>query len=176
MELIDFAEKQGQRAAAFSLEGMEIMNRRSGTLLAMLVAGAGAAGSYALGQIARPDGIWALCTLGAASVWWFALAALLAWRPLQSREVRAQARSGLALLEQAKKYDDYIKQEALEGEAVSDTLTLLREMELRLQDDAIQDYRAASTAAALALDRVYRGAACTPVVVGLGLVLAKYLS
>jgi len=176
MEVLDFAEAQGQRSAAFSLETLELMSKRSSALLAMLLGGAGAAGAYALGQISKPGGEWALCALGAVSLWWFALASWVVWRAIQTQEVRAPARSGMALLAQAKKYDDYIKQAKIEGESPADCLTLLREMELRLQDGAIADYGAASTTLARALDFAYKGAACTPLFGGLGLVLARYLS
>lgn len=175
MDVLEFAEQQGKQAAAFSLDGVELMNKRAQTLLTMLIAGAGAAGAYALGQLSASGSLWVLCALGAVSLWWFVLAAWVAWRVLPSHEVIAPAHSAQDILAQAVAYDDYIKQARSEGETPADCLTLLRQMEIRLQDKAIESYRALSVRTAVSLDRVYRAAACTPIWAALGLAVAGWL-
>ncbi len=51
MELLDYVEEQGRRNAAFSVETLELMNKRAHTLLTLLLAGAGATGTMALAQL-----------------------------------------------------------------------------------------------------------------------------
>lgn len=176
MEILDFAEKQGQRSAAFSLETLELMSKRATTLLTLLLGGAGATGAYALGQIGKPGSLWALCALGAVSLWWFSLAAWVTVCAMKTQVVSAPAGGGLALLEQAKKYDDYIKQAKIEGESPADCLTLLREMELRILMKSQDGYRNASALTARALDVAYIGAAATPAFAVAGLAIAWLLA
>lgn len=64
MEILDFAEQQGQRAAAFSLATLDANRQRSHSLLVLLLGGAGAMGGLALGM--APGN--ALLTLAAFSV------------------------------------------------------------------------------------------------------------
>ncbi|HEY5582562.1 MAG TPA: hypothetical protein VIK56_15635 [Rhodoferax sp.] len=176
MEILDFAEAQGQRNAAFSLETLELMSKRAHALLSLLLGGAGAAGAYALGQIGKPGGAWSLGALGAVSLWWFVLAAWVALRALRTQEVRAPACDGQALVEHARALDDYIKQAKYEGESPADVLTLLREGELMTLQKTADDYRSASKSIAQALDRAYLWIAITPVGALWGLALVRYLA
>ncbi len=102
MEALDYIEQQGQRSAAFSLETVELMNKRAQALLTLLMGGAGATGSYALAHIGEPNSRWVVFCLGAVSVWWFFLAAYVTWRGLASRKIRAPAGWPQMLLDQLK--------------------------------------------------------------------------
>lgn len=174
MEILDFAEAQGQRAAAFSAATLEISRQRANALLVLLLGGAGAMGGVAISQAAAHG--CAAIAAACVAAWWFALAAWLALRALRTQPVRSWAGDGWALLEHAKLLDAYVKQAVLDGQTTADTLTLLREMELRKAQKALNEYRIASTAAAAALDQAYKGAALTPVALALmlGLVWGAY--
>ena len=165
MDVLDFAEQQGQRSAAFSVATLDVNRQRANALLVLLLGGAGAMGGVAISQAAAHG--WPALAAACVAVWWFALAAWLAMRALRTQPVRSWAGDGLGLVEHAKLLDAYVKQEVLNGSAVADVLTLLREMELRKAQKALDEYRAASTAAAVALDQAYKGAALTPMALAL---------
>lgn len=172
MDELTFLEDQARRNAAFSLDNLDKLNQRVNALLALLLGGAGGAGAYALGQIGKPGSVWMLSALGALSIWWFILAAWVAMRAMRTREVRAPANDGLALLRHLRgPLMDYINQARQAGESPKDGLTLLREGELEVLHDTAAIYRAASDSIATVLDRVYVCAAASPVmpVVALGL-------
>lgn len=182
MDLLDYAEAQGRRNADFSLQTLELLSKRAHALLVLLLGGAGAAGGVALARLDMAGAAMVVAGLGAVSLWWFALAAVLAFCALPTREVRAPAGVGWVLLEHARgPLADYAKQVAVEGGAegvkgATDALTLLRESELRVLQETGAQYRAASTAMARAIDGVYRTAALTPLLAGVALVLARWLS
>ena len=173
MDCLDFIEAQGQRNAAFSLEGLELMSKRAHALLTLLLGGAGATGAYALGQLGKPDSAWTVWALGGVSFWWFFLAAWVVVKVLRTQEVRPPACDGQALLEQSRALNDYVRDAKLEGESPSEVLTMLREGEIKNLQIAGDGYKAASIAMAHALDSAYTGAACTPVWALLGLSLAR---
>jgi len=161
MGVLDFAESQGKLAAAFSLANLDFNRQRAHALLVLLLGGAGAMGGLAISQASD------LCVAVAAwsmSLWWFACAAWLALRALRTQPIRSWAGEGWPLIEKAREFDDYVKQSAIEGGVVLDTLTLLREAQLRKMQKAADEYRVASTIAAIALDQAYKAAALTPMV------------
>lgn len=174
MELLDYVEAQGRRNAEFSLQTLEIIARRCHALLVLLLGGAGAAGGVALAHLAHPPGHVVAVGLGAVSAWWFALAAVLAFCALPTRQVRAPAGVGWVLLQHARgALGDYVRQVAVERAAAAgpdgegcDVLSGLRESELRVLEATAAQYRDASTAVARVLDVVYRAAALTPVLAG----------
>jgi len=161
MDVLDFAESQGRLAAAFSLANLDLTRQRAHALLVLLLGGAGAMGGLAISQASAP---WVALAAGGVSLWWFACAAWLALRALRTKPIRSWAGEGWPLIEKARELDDYVKQSAAEGKEVSGTLTLLREVQLRKMQRAADEYRAASTLAASALDQAYKAAAFTPVV------------
>lgn len=174
MEVLDFVETQAQRSAAFSIAGLEAMRARAHTVLSLLLAGAGASGTYAMGQIGKPGGIWILAGLGAASAWWFILAGRLAVGALRTVQVSGPASRGADLQAQAKRYDTYVKEVEAEGGPPEHTIDLLRAMEVRISQQCAESHSAASTAAANALDRCYLHAAFTPLFVAAGLGIAGF--
>lgn len=175
MDVLDFVEEQGRRNAAFSLEGLELLSKRAHTMLALLMGGAGAAGGVALGHLGPTGNAQVLAGLGTVSLWWFCLAALLAFRALPTRTMRAPAGEGRVLLDHARAgLADYIKQARLEGEPVSDALALLREGELQVLQKTAGQYRDANKAMARVLDVVYRASAVTPLLVLAALALLRW--
>jgi hypothetical protein len=163
MELLDYVEEQGRRNAAFSLETLELLNRRAHLLLTVLLGGATTAGGVALGQLGGSGNLPVLVGLGVVALWWFALAALLAFRALPTNEVRPPAGDGAALLQHARgSLADYCIAVQKEDGGAVDVLTKLREGEVRTLAETAASYRTASTATARVLDVVYRAAACTP--------------
>lgn len=175
MELLDYVEEQGRRNAAFSVETLELMNKRAHTLLTLLLAGAGATGTMALAQLG-PGGVrWVLWPLAAVSVWWFALAAWVAVKALRTREVRAPAGEPVALLKHFEELHHFTRSAALEQAQDLDALKELRQDELRTLDKTARGYRQASTSVAWALDKAYLGAAGTPLLALTALGLARLL-
>lgn len=160
MDVLDFAEQQGQKAAAFSLATLEFNRQRAHALLVLLLGGAGAMGGLAISQAAL---LWVAAAAGSVALWWFACAAWLALRALRTQPIRTWAGEGWPLVEKAREFEAYVKQATLEGEVVPDALTLLREAQLRKMQAAANEYRDASTIAAIALDQAYKAAAFTPV-------------
>lgn len=182
MDVLDYAEAQGRRNADFSLQTLELLSRRAHALLVLLLGGAGAAGGVALARLDVAGAALVVAGLGVVSVWWFALAAMLAFGALPTRDVRAPAGVGWVLLQHARgPLADYAKQAAVERAAAGladggDVLALLRESELRVLQETAAQYRDASTAVARVLDRVYRAAALTPLLVGVALALVRWLA
>ncbi len=176
MEPLDYIEAQAQKSAAFSLETLELMTKRAYALLTLFLAGAGTAGTFALNQLAKSEGRFVMWALGAVSLWWFCLAAWVALRALQSREVRPPANSGADLLSYLQgPLADYCKELEAEGQAQPSGLALLREGEIKVLAQTAKQYTAASTQIATALDAAYRGAICTPLVAFVGLLPAWLL-
>lgn len=167
MDVLDFAESQGKLAAAFSLANLDLNRQRAHALLVLLLGGAGAMGGLAISQASNQ---WIFVAAWSMSLWWFACAAWLALRALRTQPIRSWAGEGWPLVEKAREFDHYVKQSAIEG-VVLDTLTLLRETQLRKMQGAADEYRVASTIAAVALDQAYKAAALTPIVPALVLSL-----
>jgi hypothetical protein len=78
-ELIEMAEKAGQENMRERIEVAGVIEREANTVLALLLAGAGAALAYAGGDTGRPGIIGAAI---AVCVYLFALAAVLNWKCL----------------------------------------------------------------------------------------------
>lgn len=172
MTEIDFLEDQARRNAAFSLDNLDKINQRAQGLLTLLLGAAGGAGVYALGQLGKPGAVQVLWALAALSLWWFGLAARLALRAVPTREVRAPANDGLALLEHLQgPLATYVTTATAAGEKPQDAFALLRKGELRVLHDTAGIYRAASSAIAGELDCVYLYLAASPVPPALALVL-----
>lgn len=164
MEELAYLEEAGRRNAAFSLDTLDKLNQRANALLTLLLGGAGGAGAYALGQIDKAAGLWVVAPLVALSLWWFVLAAWVAMRAVPTREVRAPAGSGYALLQYLQgPLAQYVKTEIAAGREPKDAFTLLREAELSTVHETAAIYRQASDGIATVLDRVYIGAAASPV-------------
>lgn len=175
MDYLDYIEEQGRRNVAFSLETLELMNKRAHTLLTMLLGGAGASGSVALAQWAAGGSPWLVVPLAAVALWWFLLAYLVLTQALATQEVKAPAGHPGRLLDHLQgPLAVYAQELRAESGVVADTLTLLREGEIRKQEEAGALARAASSVVARALDRAYRLAACTPVVAVLAVLLVHW--
>lgn len=161
MELIDFAEKRGEEAAKFSLATMDINRARAHTLLSLLLGGAGAGVVLALSQHSLERPLLTVLAF-AVSLWWFGLAAWLAVRGLRTSPVRPWAGGGSRILRKGAQWQNYAKEILAEGGVHEDYLTNLRVQELELMDDAVAEYRIASTQCGAALDTAYLVAALTP--------------
>lgn len=136
---IDYLEDQARRNAAFSLDNMDRLTQRAQGMLTLLLGGAGGAGAYALGQIGRPDAVWAVASLGAVSLWWFALAAWVAVRLLVPHHVRPPAADGLSSLNYLRGPLAQWAQKA--GKTKDDQLLVMREQELQNLHNTAAEYR-----------------------------------
>lgn len=159
MELIEFAERQGEEAAKFSLATLDFNRARCHTLLVLLLGGAG--GAIGVAVAAGAGSLMAVAAV-AASLWWFGLAAYLAVRGLRTSPVRSWTSEGPSVLRKAQEWRAYAAQVAEGGGEPLDALLSLREQQLRVQQAAAEEYRAASTQSAKALDQAYLLAALTP--------------
>jgi len=161
MELIEFAEKRGEDAAKFSLSTLDVARVRAHNLLVLLLGGAGAMVGLVIANSAmRP---WVLLLGGVAAVWWFGLAAWLAVRGLRTSPARTWAGIGARILRKGEEWQKFEAESIAEGGQPKAALLALREQELSLMADAADEYRAASTQCAAALDSAYLLAALTPV-------------
>ena len=87
--VLGLAERHSQAAAQFSLAGLEDARKRAHTLLVLLMAGGSALAGVGLARWASAPTLAVAALAGA--VWWFALAAYVAWRGNTTAEVRAWA-------------------------------------------------------------------------------------
>lgn len=160
MTELDYLEDQARRNAAFSLENMDKLTQRAQGLQTLLLGGAGGAGAYALGQIGKPGGLWAVAALGVLSLWWFALAAWLAVKALPTHDVRAPAGDGWALLEHLR---GPLAQWAKDvGEPPENHFPRLREGELKNLTETARRYREVNARLADRIDRIGVCAAFSP--------------
>lgn len=163
MDELTYLEDQARRYAAFSLDSMDRLGARATTMLTLTLGGAGSAGAYALGQIGKPDAVWVLAALGALSLWWFGLAAIIALGAMPARTVRPPANDAHALLRHLRgPLADYAAQTSQASGQAIDALTQLREGELANLSATAADYRAQNAKVARVMDWVYRCAAASP--------------
>ncbi len=173
---LDWLEREAERLAAFTFETHELLTKRAHALLTLLLAGAGAAGGAALSAAGQPERAAVLVGLGAVSVWWFALAAVLALRTLRTREVRAPAAMPATWLNLLKTdVARYVRECEIEGAAPVDGLRWAREKRLGRVEEAIVEVRQSCALLADHLDGAYLRAAATPVVAAAALALAHWL-
>lgn len=164
-DVLEIAEKHSQAAALFSLAGLEDARKRSHTLLVLLLAGGGGLAGVGLARWADSTSL-AVAAL-AAAVWWFVLAAYVAWRGNTTAEVRAWASPGV--LTQYERWADYVREAQAEAATFGmadpiDAATELRHELVRNCDLAGAGYRTASAEAFGVVDRAYKLAALVPVI------------
>lgn len=157
--VIDLAELHSAGAAAFSFEGVKDARQRGSALLVVLLGGGGALGGLGLTQwtTSQPVSLAAL----AASVYWFGIAAYLAWEALRSSHVRSWHTQGL--VESLPTWEAYASELIGEGQATNG-LDELRKSAIRNMETAAAEYRSASTAAMSAIDNSYVLMSLTPIV------------
>jgi hypothetical protein len=166
MTELDYLEELSRRRTEYALDNLDRMKDRAYLLLTMLLGGAGGAGGFALGQIGSPYAVWVVAGLGALSVWWFVLAAVLAVAALKTRLVLPSERDGQTLLEHLRgPLADYVVAAKNNGESPRDAFTILRENDLKSARAAATSYRDASEAVGTILDWTYRFLAATPLVI-----------
>lgn len=161
MEVIEFAESQGQEAAKFSLVTLEQARTRCHQFLVLLLGGAGALAGVGISQWGS-NRIAALMA-AAVALWWFATAAWLALRGLRSSPVRSWTYQGVTVLELEQQWTAYAAEVSKDGAAPVDVLAEVRRSALRAMETSAEQYRTASTYAARALDQAYVICALTPV-------------
>jgi hypothetical protein len=177
MEALDYIEEQGKRGAEFSAATLELMTTRANALLTLLLAGAGGTGSYALSQLGEKGNFWALCTLGAVSLWWFALAAYVLLHAIRTRTVRAPATEPFKLLQHLRgPLTTYVAELKKEGQPEPVLLDLLREGEIETLEKTVLNYKRIGASIALALDSTYLAIVVTPAIALMGSIVAYRLS
>ncbi|MDQ7745661.1 hypothetical protein [Hydrogenophaga pseudoflava] len=156
---LDLAELHSSAAAAFSYEGVKEARQRAATLLGLLIGGGGALGGFGLSQWDQNKTV-AIAALVAA-VYWFCLAANLAYCALRTATVRSWHTVGL--VDDLPRWERYASELAAEGESANG-LDELRKSAVRNMERAAAEYRGVSTDAFRAIDWVYLLMALTPVV------------
>lgn len=169
MDLIDFAEKQGEAQVLFSLSTLEFNRQRCHALLVLLLGGAGGALVLAAGVSTRP---WVGMVACSAALWWFGIAAYLSVHGLRTSPIRSWALKGDVVMRKAQEWQVYSQQVQAEGGAPVDAFVKLREQHLQVMAYAAAEYITASTQSAIALDRAYLLAALTPLPMGGAALLA----
>ncbi|NWF44444.1 hypothetical protein F3K02_04135 [Hydrogenophaga sp. D2P1] len=157
--MIDLAEVHSAGVAAFSYEGVKDARQRAAALLVVLLGGGAGLGGLGLTQwaISKPVALAALLS----AVYWFCIAAYLAWEALRSATVRSWHTQGL--VEMLPKWDVYARELTDEG-TPTNGLNELRMSTVRNMETAADEYRKASTAAMSAIDNSYLLMSLTPLV------------
>lgn len=171
---IDFILQSSRQSAAFSLEGVHLARARAHALLLVLLSGGAGMGSLGLAQWSSRAGLSAVLLV--AAVWWFAAALWLVWHALASDVVRPWAPGVLLETHQDWcRYRDELVSEGQLGQADAvDVLMQLKLASVRTAAKAQVEYVAASTKAFVAIDRVYKAMACTPLVASLGFLVPMF--
>lgn len=161
MELLEFAEAQGQEAVKFSLATLEQARTRCHQFLVLLLGGAGALAGVGLAQWGQYRWVGAAALF--VALWWFAVAAWVALRGLRTSPVTAWAHQGVTVLEMHDQWQAYSAELVQEGKPGVDVMNEVRKSTLRSMRSSADEYRTASTYAAAALDQAYVATALTPV-------------
>jgi len=172
MELIEFAEKQGEEAAKFSLATLEGARLRCHQFLVLLLSGAGALCGVGLSQWAQNRFMAAPALV--VSMWWFMVAAWIAVRGLRSSLVTAWTHEGVTVLEMHHRWEVYNAELLNEGKSNVNPMNEVRRSVLRGMQQSAEQYRTASTYAARALDQAYLATAATPIWIALSVSAQVY--
>lgn len=171
MEAIDFVEKQAIANGTARLDALETLNKRAHTLATLLLGGAGAMGTFALGQWPKVDGPLTAVPLLGASVWCFLVAGWVVVRCMQTRALyplHNEPATLQALLLEVRS--------VVEFRGNDDAILLeARWREVGRVGGAIRSIDEANAAVARALNWAYRGAVVTPLAALVGWVGYRYL-
>ena len=157
MEPIDYIERETTRTLGLLMTEYATSHERIYKLLTFLLGGAGALGSYALTRLALPALQWA--PLLALVVWWFGVAGFLMARGLQSSRLGIGGTPNTLGAAFAAKGGDFGADRLQENQLA---LMKTRMAELATHQVRIQDYGAACSARARAMDLAYWAAAASP--------------
>jgi hypothetical protein len=148
MEPMEYFEQQAAKTTAFHLESIETLNKRAHTLVTLLLGGAGAVGTVAIGMAERNGPWWWLVALFGAMAWLFAVATYIVRKGLMTEVIYPPGNEPANLLP---------------GEGDLDSL---RREELKQVGHRINGYVKRNGAIAAALDRAYQFTAATPIICG----------
>lgn len=159
MEPLEYMERESTRTLSLLMSEYAASHERVYKLLTLLVGGAGAVGSYVLSRmaVASPPAEWV--PLAVLALWWFAIAAWLMWRGVQSHRLGVGATPNVLGSSYSAKGGDFGVDVTSENQLA---LTNTRLAELATQQVRIQDYGDACAARAKAMDAAYWAAAASP--------------
>ena len=167
-DTISIAEKHSAAVAAFGYEGVKEARQRGATLLSILFTGGSALGGLCLSQwpTNRELAIGAM----SASLYWFGIAAYLAWRALRSDTVRSWHTEGLmGQLPEWERFAQELKAEGTQTTGVDE----LRKSVVRNMEKAAQGYRSVSEKAFRAIDMAYVLMSLTPIIALVSVLLTQ---
>ncbi len=157
MDPLGYVEDRTEKTMAVLRHAYDDFHERAYKLATVLVAGAGAAGAYALGKVGSAGGVMAWAPLAGLSLSWMGVAACLVWRGATTREL-SPGNGPKNLLGY---YDERLGTLQNEAQALEQT----RRAELALQQKRIGEYEAGCVARAHSIDMAYKSAAvCSPLV------------
>lgn len=160
MDPLDYIERESARTLSLLMAEYAASHERVYKLLTLLVGGAGALGSYTLAKVSvlAPPAEWV--PLAALALWWFAIAAWLMGRGVQSRRLGVGATPNVLGESYTAKGGDFGVDRAQENQLA---LANTRLAELATQQVRIQGYGDACAARAKAMDAAYWAVAASPV-------------
>ena len=170
MDITEFAESCAESALDEAKATYDGFHERVHKLVALLVAGAGGAGVYALGKMGPQSALMQVIPLGALSCWWLLIAGLLLLHGASSLEMTPGSTSA-AVAEHFNRHFRALESDQAEAQALLKT----RWDQLAAVDCQILAYCAGVTQRAKALDKAYLAVVFSPLIVALALLLAYRL-
>lgn len=163
MEALDYIEEQGRAHAAYSVETFEQMNKRCYALLTMVLGFASAVGSYLLANAGQVNARWVVFSLGAASLWWYAIAGWLLIAGLRTVPILPPGNTPQRLLGHLHgELTTWAQGIQTSGKPAPDLVNALREGQLEHMSQSIVEHQAASLTKGRVLDRAYSALAVSP--------------
>ena len=159
MEPLDYMERETTRTLGVLVSEYAASHERVYKLLTLLVGGAGALGSYTLARLAAGANRVEWLPLAVLALWWFALAAWLMWKGVQSHRLGVGATPHVLGTSYVAKGGDFGNERASENQLA---LVNTRLAELATQQDRITAFGHACAARAKAMNVAYWAAAASP--------------
>lgn len=164
MDALDYAEKTASETLARAQAAYDALHTRIYAFATVLATGAGGAGVYALGRLDEPS---QLVPLGTLSCWWFLIVGAVLLKGAASRAITLGT-SGDAIRRRLLQH----QQSPQTAGDVAAALWFTRWDQLASVDQQTAAFAAGTTERARVLDRAYWCVVASPLVAGLGWLLA----
>lgn len=174
MDALEYAEKIAGESLDQARDAYDLQYERVYKFATLVASGAGAAGVYAVGRIGTPAAYTLVWPLAALSCWWFVVVGALLLRGAASNKLMIGTGSA-AIRARLAKHSAALQASGYSEGMAEGGLWLTRWDQLAAVDAQIEQYGAAATQRARALDRAYWALVCSPAIAGLAYAIAARL-